>query len=145
MTRSALTSTFGGIVSPICFAVFKFMNNSNFVGNSVGTSAGFAPFRILSTCTGIRLYSSVEAWPIGHEPTSFDRFLASEHAREPVLHRKLRDLRMMRVGYGVWKDQKSIGFLFDYCIESRANLCGVFYLIILKGGSQGLGRCSVSP
>ena len=48
--------------SPICFAVFKFMNNSNLVGNPVGTSAGLAPLRILSTCTGIRLYTS---WRLG--------------------------------------------------------------------------------
>src|SRR5437763_1045454 len=49
ITLSALTSTFGGIVSPICFAVFRLMINSNFVGCSTGRSAGLAPFRILST------------------------------------------------------------------------------------------------
>ena len=47
--RSARTSTFGGIVRPICFAVFRLMMNSNFVGCSTGKSAGFAPLRILST------------------------------------------------------------------------------------------------
>src|SRR5262245_60455707 len=51
---SARASKFGGIVRPICSAVFKLINISNFVGNSVGTSAGLAPFRILSTCTGSR-------------------------------------------------------------------------------------------
>ena len=34
---------------PNAFAVFKFMTSSNFVGCSIGKSAGFAPFRILST------------------------------------------------------------------------------------------------
>jgi hypothetical protein len=34
MTRSALASTFGGIVTPICFAVCKFMTSSNFIGCS---------------------------------------------------------------------------------------------------------------
>jgi hypothetical protein len=55
ITLSALAKRFGGIVNPICLAVFKLMNISNFVGNSVGTSAGLAPLRILSTCTGIFL------------------------------------------------------------------------------------------
>ena len=32
MTLSALASTLGGIVTPICFAVFRLMTNSNSVG-----------------------------------------------------------------------------------------------------------------
>ena len=39
----------GRIVRPICFAVLRLMKNSNLVGCSTGKSAGFAPFRILST------------------------------------------------------------------------------------------------
>src|SRR5262249_10053187 len=49
ITLSARTSTFGGIVRPICLAVFRLMMNANLVGCSTGRSAGFAPFRILST------------------------------------------------------------------------------------------------
>src|SRR5689334_16325265 len=49
ITRSALASTFGGIVRPICLAVLRLITNSNFVGCSTGSSAGFAPLRILST------------------------------------------------------------------------------------------------
>src|SRR5262245_28648457 len=49
ITLSALASTLGGIVRPICFAAFRLMTNSNFFGCSTGRSAGFAPFRILST------------------------------------------------------------------------------------------------
>ena len=45
----ARASTFGGIVNPICFAVFRLMMSSNFVGCSTGRSAGLAPLRILST------------------------------------------------------------------------------------------------
>jgi hypothetical protein len=44
ITLSALASTLGGIVSPICLAAFKFMMNSNFLGCSTGGSAGLAPF-----------------------------------------------------------------------------------------------------
>ena len=49
ITLSALTSTFGGIVRPICFAALRLITNSNFVGCSTGRSAGLAPFKILST------------------------------------------------------------------------------------------------
>src|SRR5262245_13248927 len=45
----ARARTSGGIVRPICFAVFRLITNSNFVGCSTGRSAGLAPFRILST------------------------------------------------------------------------------------------------
>ena len=60
---SARDNTSGAIVTPICLAVFRLMTSSNFVGNSVGTSAGLAPFRILSTCTGMRLYVSSSLGP----------------------------------------------------------------------------------
>src|SRR5262245_60039460 len=39
----------GESVSPICFAAFKLITNSNFVGCCTGKSAGLAPFKILST------------------------------------------------------------------------------------------------
>ena len=45
ITLSALASTFGGIVKPICFAVLRLMMNSNFFGCSTGRSAGLAPFK----------------------------------------------------------------------------------------------------
>src|SRR5262249_21780290 len=48
ITLSALANTFGGIVNPICLAPFRLMMNSNFVGCSIGRSAGFLPFKILS-------------------------------------------------------------------------------------------------
>jgi hypothetical protein len=40
MTSSARASTERGIVRPICFAAFRLMMNSNFVGCSMGKSAG---------------------------------------------------------------------------------------------------------
>ena len=45
----ARASTSGGIVTPICLAVFRLITSSNLVGCSTGRSAGLAPFRILST------------------------------------------------------------------------------------------------
>src|SRR5206468_5134044 len=45
ITLSALASTFGGIVRPICLAVVRLMTSSNFVGCSTGMSAGLAPLR----------------------------------------------------------------------------------------------------
>jgi hypothetical protein len=45
---SALTSTFGGIVRPICFAVLRLIISSSFIARSTGMSAGLAPFDNLS-------------------------------------------------------------------------------------------------
>src|SRR4026207_347366 len=56
ITLSALASTFGGIVRPICFAVFTLMTSANFVGASTGREPGLAPLRILSTNTATRRY-----------------------------------------------------------------------------------------
>ena len=49
MIRSARPNTLGGIVTPICFAVFKLTASSNFVACSIGNSAGLNPLMILST------------------------------------------------------------------------------------------------
>src|SRR5262249_18516662 len=49
ITLSARYSIDCGIVRPICFAVLRFITNSNFVGASTGKSAAFVPLRILST------------------------------------------------------------------------------------------------
>src|SRR4029434_3451998 len=59
MTLSARASTFGGIVRPICFAAFRLMMNSNFVGCSTGRSAGFVLFRFLFTNNAYRSSRSV--------------------------------------------------------------------------------------
>lgn len=49
MTSSARPSTDGGIVRPSALALLSLTTNSNFVGCSMGRSAGLAPSRILST------------------------------------------------------------------------------------------------
>jgi hypothetical protein len=49
ITSSARTSSVGGTSSPSALAVLRLITSSNLVGCSTGSSAGFAPFRILST------------------------------------------------------------------------------------------------
>src|SRR4030095_15674691 len=63
MILSALASTFGGIVRPICLAAFRLMKNSNFTGCSTGRSAGLVPLRILSTIDAARLKASSRSGP----------------------------------------------------------------------------------
>jgi hypothetical protein len=58
ITWSARASIDGGMVRPSALAVFKLITNSNFVGCSTGRSAGFAPFKILSTYGAARLNKS---------------------------------------------------------------------------------------
>ena len=49
ITSSAPARIAGGIVRPSAFAVLRLITSSNFVGCSIGRSAGLAPLRILST------------------------------------------------------------------------------------------------
>jgi hypothetical protein len=49
MTSSARASSVSGTVRPSALAVLRLITNSIFVENSIGKSAGFAPFRIFST------------------------------------------------------------------------------------------------
>jgi hypothetical protein len=60
ITLSALASTFGGIVRPICLAVLRLMISSNFFGCSTGRSAGLVPFKILSTYVAARRDKSIK-------------------------------------------------------------------------------------
>ena len=43
-----------GMVTPSALAVLRLTTNSNFVGCSIGNSAGFAPFRIRATQSAVR-------------------------------------------------------------------------------------------
>jgi hypothetical protein len=63
ITLSALASTLGGIVRPICLAALRFMMSSNFFGCSTGRSPGFLPFRILSTMAATRRFMSSRSGP----------------------------------------------------------------------------------
>ena len=54
ITSSARASSEGGMVRPSALAVLRLTINSNFDGCSTGSSAGLAPFRILSTYVAAR-------------------------------------------------------------------------------------------
>src|SRR6185503_19725412 len=54
ITRSARAKTFGGMMTPICFAVLRLITSSIFVGCATGRSAGLARLRILSTYVAAR-------------------------------------------------------------------------------------------
>lgn len=49
MTLSASSRSPGGTVSPSAFAALRLITRNSFLGCSIGISAGFAPFNILST------------------------------------------------------------------------------------------------
>ena len=61
VVRSARASNDCGIVRPSAVAVLRFTTNSNLVGCSIGSSAGLAPFRILSTKVAARRYRSAKS------------------------------------------------------------------------------------
>jgi hypothetical protein len=63
MTSLARTSSAGGIVSPSALAVLRLIVSSNFVGCSIGSSAGLAPCKIRCTYQALRLNSSDKVAP----------------------------------------------------------------------------------
>src|SRR6266540_5122862 len=68
MASSAFSSTDGGIVSPRDLAVLRLITSANLVGCSMGRSAGFAPFRILSTYTAASPAMSTKLAPYAMSP-----------------------------------------------------------------------------
>jgi hypothetical protein len=59
ITSSARSKKASGIVMPSAFAVVRLTTSSKVVGCSTGRSAGFAPFKILSTRSAARRNRSV--------------------------------------------------------------------------------------
>ena len=58
ITSSARATSMGGISRPSALAVLRLMISSNFVGCSIGRSAGFAPLITLTTNAAARLVRS---------------------------------------------------------------------------------------
>jgi len=63
ITSSARARSVGGIVRSRAFAVVRLRTRSNLVGCSTGMSPGFAPRRILSTISAVRLHWSRKFGP----------------------------------------------------------------------------------
>src|SRR5688572_1559958 len=91
MILVARASTLGGIVSPICFAVFRLITSSNLVGCPTGRSAGLAPLRIfvyVDRCPAITLEF---VGGVGRQTAILDCTVALEHRRQPVLDGEFGD------------------------------------------------------
>src|SRR4029434_46409 len=91
ITLFARARNSGESVSPICFAAFKLITNSNFVACCTGKSAGLAPFKILSTYHSRAPIEIIEVHPIGHEAALIDKLLRKVNSRQPVFAGKLDD------------------------------------------------------
>src|SRR5262249_45100671 len=70
ITSSARASSVGGISRPSALAVLRLMASSNFVGCSIGRSAGFAPLITLRTNAVARLVKSGILAPYEISPPS---------------------------------------------------------------------------
>ena len=82
MTLSALARTFGGIVSPICFAALRLMMNSNFVGCSTGRSAGFTAFQNLVHISRGAPVQIGKARAVAHKPAVFHKLRPVDISQE---------------------------------------------------------------
>src|SRR4029077_691437 len=70
ITSSAVASRFSGTSMPSALAVLRLITSSNFVGCSTGISAGFTPFKILSTNSAARRYCCRRSVPYDRSPPS---------------------------------------------------------------------------
>src|SRR5262245_37236225 len=68
ITSSARARSEGGMVRSSAFAAFMLFAGSNFVGCSIGKSAGLAPFAIWSTYSVVRWYIPVMLGPSDNKP-----------------------------------------------------------------------------
>ena len=73
ITLSARTSTFGGIVKPICFAAFRLIMNSNFVGCSTGSQRACAFENLVHVSRGATVQIG-NVRTVGHEAPGFHKF-----------------------------------------------------------------------
>src|SRR5262249_38151823 len=80
ITLSARAMNAGGTVKPSAFAVLRLMTSSNMVGCSTGRSAGWAPFRILSTYTAALRYRSANLAEYDIRPPSSANHRGTETA-----------------------------------------------------------------
>src|SRR5882724_5499121 len=89
ITLSALTSTFGGIVRPICLAAFRLMISSNFFGCSNRDISRLCAFENLVYVSGGATVQIGNARAVGHKPPIFHKFWPGVYRREPALYREI--------------------------------------------------------
>ena len=75
---------FCGIVTPICFAVLRWMTNSIFATPSTGKSLGLMPVRMRWTYFADRWPTSWLAWAVAGHAALDDRTLVDEHGRQSL-------------------------------------------------------------
>ena len=81
MTLSARTSTFGGIVTPMCFAVFRLITNSNFMGASTKPESAESALNFVHK-SGCAPILSVVIRPVAHMRAAVvDKFATRVHPR----------------------------------------------------------------
>src|SRR5262245_36145007 len=100
MTSSATASSVLGMRAPSALAVLRLMTSSNFVGCSTGISAGFAPFRILSTSSAARRYNSRRSVPYDMSPpaSTNSRFAYTARSRSLVARSAMSRRRLFSGG-----------------------------------------------
>ena len=87
----ARASTSGGIVRPICFAVFRFITSSNFVGCSTGRSAGFLPFKNLVYINRRTAEFIGIVCGVGHKSSVLDEYALEIDSWQAILSRVFQD------------------------------------------------------
>ena len=122
ITVFARASTLGGMVNPICFAAFRLMTNSNFVGCSTGRSAGLAPLRILSTYVAARRYKSIIAHAVARNPPGLCIFGKGVYRQETAFYREVRNLFSVRIEDGAIQHKDCTSTPLDWRLGMRSSI-----------------------
>src|SRR5689334_15538540 len=112
------------MVRPRVVAVLRLMTSSIFVGCSTGSSAGCAPFRILSTKVAARRYCG-GVGSITHEPANFDMLAITINRRQTCRCREAGNLRTSRKKGCVRWDKQPFNALRAKRRERRIKLVGI--------------------
>jgi hypothetical protein len=97
-----------GIVRPRALAVLRLMTSSNVVSCSTGSSAGFAPLKILSTKVAAPIHVKV-ARSVRDQPSDGRIILGRINRREPLLCRTFRDGSQVRCYDAVESEDDRLG------------------------------------
>ena len=124
---------------PSCFAVFKFTTNSNFIGCSTGMSAGFLPFRILSTIEATRR-SDDGVSPVRHQPTNLNATSIIVHCRQAIFGGEFDDAWLVRHQRGGLNLHESLGTLLFRRVKHAFQFIHPPHLENLKLQAQRLRR-----
>src|SRR5262249_35153939 len=138
ITSSARTKNVSEIARPSVLAVLRLTMSANFVGCSIGRSAGLAPLRMRSTKYAARRYRARMFHAIANESSGLSVF-AGSYRGQFVRKRKRRDLSKTSSKFPVLGNHDRIDAALGHGSESNTELAGTLRPDDFDYHTQGRG------